>query len=66
MMQSFLVGNDHIASANLGNHVLDILISISESAARKESISVKSNLDKNAALDPNWDPLRHFLPTNNH
>jgi predicted dehydrogenase len=61
MMQSFLVGNNHIASANLGNHVLDILISISESAARKESISVISNIDKNEALDPNWDPLRHFF-----
>ena len=58
MMQSFLAGDDHIASANLGNHVLDILISISESAARKESVAVVSNIDKNAALDPDWDPLR--------
>jgi predicted dehydrogenase len=63
MMQSFLVGNDHIASANLGNHVLDILISISESAARKESLAVTSNIDKSAALDPDWNPLRHVLAT---
>jgi hypothetical protein len=58
MMQSFLAGKTHIASAELGNHVLDILISISESAARKESVAVISNIDKSAALDPDWDPLR--------
>jgi predicted dehydrogenase len=58
MMQSFLAGTTHIASAELGNHVLDILISISESAQRKESVAVVSNLDTNAKLDPDWDPLR--------
>jgi hypothetical protein len=58
MMQSFLAGTAHIASAELGNHVLDILISISESAQRKESVAVVSTLDTNAKLDPDWDPLR--------
>ena len=58
MMQSFFAGKSHIASADLGNHVLDILISISESAQRKESVAVTSTLDKNAALDAGWDPLR--------
>jgi hypothetical protein len=58
MMQSFLAGKTHIASAELGNHVLDILISISESAQRKEGVAVVSNLDTNAKLDPDWDPLR--------
>jgi predicted dehydrogenase len=58
MMQSFLAGNSHIASAELGNHVLDILISIRESAQRKESVAVVSTIDKNATLDPGWDPLR--------
>jgi hypothetical protein len=58
MMQSFLAGTTHIASAELGNHVLDILISISESAQRKESVAVVSTIGKNATLDPGWDPLR--------
>jgi predicted dehydrogenase len=58
MMQSFLAGKTHIASADLGNHVLDILISISESAARKESVAVVSTLNNNVTLDPDWDPLR--------
>jgi hypothetical protein len=58
MMQSFMAGTDHVASAELGNHVLDILISISESAQQKEAIAVFSTLDKTASLDPEWDPLR--------
>ena len=57
-MQSFLAGNDHIASAELGNHVLDILISISESAQRKESVAVASNYEKRAMLDSDWNPLQ--------
>jgi hypothetical protein len=42
---------------------LDILISISESAARMESVAVTSNIDKKAALDPDWNPLLHFFAT---
>jgi predicted dehydrogenase len=61
MMQSFLAGNDHIASAELGSHVLDILISISESAQRKESVAVVTNYEKNAMLDPSWNPLLRTL-----
>jgi len=58
MMQSFLDGKTHFSSAELGNHVLDILISISESAQRKESVAVVSTLNNNATLEPDWDPLR--------
>ena len=57
MMQSFLAGKDHVASAELGNHVLDILISISESAQRNESVRVTSNFEKSAPLDSDWNPL---------
>ena len=58
MMQSLLIEKAHIASAELGNHVLDILISISESAQRKASVAVVSTLNNNVTLNPDWDPLR--------
>ena len=58
MMQSFHAGKSHIASAELGNHVLDILISISESAQQKQSVDVISTLGTHTSLDPSWDPLR--------
>jgi hypothetical protein len=58
MMQSFLAGKTHVASAELGNHFLDILISISESAQQKKSVVVVSTLNNDAILDPGWDPLR--------
>lgn len=58
MMQASLSGSPHIASAELGNHVLDILISISESAQRKESVTVVSSFDRSASIDPEWNPLQ--------
>ena len=57
MMQSFLAETTHIASAELGNHVLDILISISESAQERKSVVVASNFEKSATLAPDWNPL---------
>jgi predicted dehydrogenase len=57
MIQSFLMEREHIASANLGYHVLDTLIAISESAEQSESVNVTSSYSEKIMLDPDWDPL---------
>lgn len=61
MMQSFFAGQSHIASGEQGYHVLDILISISESAERKESVAILSTYDENTILATDWDPLLRSL-----
>jgi len=61
MMQSFFASHVHIASGELGYHVLDILISISESAQRKESVAIHSTYDENVSLETDWDPLLRTL-----
>jgi predicted dehydrogenase len=61
MMQSFFAGQSHIASGEQGYHVLDILVSISESAQRKESVAILSTYDEDTFLETDWDPLLRSL-----
>ena len=50
-------GGSHIATGNLGLHVLDTLITIEESAMRGEFLSVQSTVEPVPSLPEAFDPF---------
>jgi len=57
LAQSIFFGEREVAPGELGFHVLDILISISESAQNKCGVEVTSNWDGSPSLRDDWDPM---------
>jgi predicted dehydrogenase len=54
-------GGSHIATGNLGLHVLDTLITIEESAMRGEFLSVQSTVEPVPSLPEAFDPFEATL-----
>ena len=53
MAAAELGGRDHRASGELANHVLDVMLSLDESAAKGRNLKIKSTCKKPAALPAN-------------
>jgi predicted dehydrogenase len=56
MAQAIRAGRPERASGSLAYHVLDIMVSITESASRGETVTVESTFEKAAAVPDGWDP----------
>jgi predicted dehydrogenase len=56
MAQAIRAGRPERASGALAYHVLDIMVSITESASRGETVTVESSFEKAAAVPDGWDP----------
>jgi len=54
-------GGSHIATGELGLHVLDILIAVEESAMRGEFVPVESTVASPASLPEAFDPFQATL-----
>lgn len=54
-------GRPHIATGRLGYHVLDTLLSIEESAERRQFMPITSTVDEVGALAASFDPLSATL-----
>lgn len=52
---------EHRATGTLTYHVVDAMVSIAESAARKEFITLASEAPPNLALSEDWDPYAQTL-----
>ena len=56
MAQAIRAGRPERASGALAYHVLDIMVSIAESASRGETVTVESSFEQAAAVPVGWDP----------
>jgi predicted dehydrogenase len=56
MAQAIRAGRPERASGALAYHVLDIMVSITESASRGETVTVESSFEKASAVPDGWDP----------
>jgi predicted dehydrogenase len=56
MAQAIRAGRPERASGALAYHVLDIMVSITESASRGETVTVESSFEQAAAVPDGWDP----------
>lgn len=56
LAQAIRDGRQERASGELAYHVLDIMVSITESAERRETIAVESTTTASPALPEDWDP----------
>ncbi|KQP67850.1 oxidoreductase [Microbacterium sp. Leaf288] len=54
-------GELHVATGELGYHVLDVMVSIEESVATRGYVSVESTLDPIPALPADFDPFEATL-----
>ena len=54
-------GRPHVASGEVGYHVLDIMLSAEESAERGEFVTVESSVDTVPVLPEGFDPLAKTL-----
>jgi predicted dehydrogenase len=57
MARSIEKGQPHIASAEVGMHVVDILVGIAESAETGEFVKLKSTVGDIPMLPEDWDPF---------
>jgi predicted dehydrogenase len=56
LAQAIRAGRPERASGELAYHVLDVMVSIAESAERDESVVIASTVQLPPALPPEWDP----------
>jgi predicted dehydrogenase len=56
MAKAIRAGRPERASGPQAYHVLDIMVSITESASRGETVTVESSFEKAAAVPDGWDP----------
>jgi predicted dehydrogenase len=56
LAQAIRAGRPERASGSQAYHVLDIMVSITESASRGETVTVESSFEKAAAVPAGWDP----------
>jgi predicted dehydrogenase len=56
MAQAIRAGRPERASGALAYHVLDIMVSIKESASRGETVTVESSFEQADAVPDGWDP----------
>ena len=56
LARALRAGRPHVASAELGYHVLDVLLAAEESAARGAFVDVASTVEAVASIDPAADP----------
>ena len=56
MAQAIRAGRPERASGALAYHVLDIMVSIAESASRGETVTVESSFEQAAPVPDGWDP----------
>ena len=61
MARHIRTGGSHIATGELGLHVLDILIAVEESAMRGEFVPVESTVASPASLPEAFDPFQATL-----
>ncbi len=57
MVRAIAEDRPHVATGDLGYHVLDTLLSIEEAAARRTFVEVASTLDQVGALPADFDPF---------
>jgi predicted dehydrogenase len=55
-------GRPERASGDVAFHVLDVMVSIAESAERRERVAVESTVEVPPALPEDWDPIAAGLP----
>lgn len=56
LAQAIRAGRPERAPGELALHVLDIMVSIAESAQKGESVAVESSFEKAPSVPENWDP----------
>jgi predicted dehydrogenase len=61
MVRAIQDGRPHVASGEVGYHVLDIMLSAEESAERGEFVTVESSVDTVPVLPEGFDPLAKTL-----
>jgi predicted dehydrogenase len=61
MARSISEERPHVASGELGNHVLDALVSAEESITSGQFVSVASSIDPVPRLPDNFDPFKRTL-----
>lgn len=61
MVRAIQDGRPHVASGEVGYHVLDIMLSAEESAERGEFVTVESSVDTVPVLPEGFDPLATTL-----
>jgi predicted dehydrogenase len=61
MARSIRSHTQHLASGELGNHVLDILVSIEEAIESRRTVEVASTVEPIPLLSEDWDPFEATL-----
>ncbi|EWS81682.1 Gfo/Idh/MocA family protein [Brachybacterium phenoliresistens] len=61
MVRAIAEGRPHVASGELGYHVLDVMLSAEQSAATGEFVSVESSVSEVPAVPVDFDPLASTL-----
>jgi hypothetical protein len=61
MARSIRSNSRHLASGELGYHVLDILVSIEEAIESGSTVEVSSTVEPIPLLSEDWDPIRVTL-----
>jgi hypothetical protein len=61
MARSIRSNSRHLASGELGYHVLDILVSIEEAIESRSTVEVSSTVEPIPLLSEDWDPIRVTL-----
>ena len=56
LAQAIREGRRERVPGELAFHVLDVMVSLAESAERDESVRVESSLEPTAELPEDWDP----------
>jgi predicted dehydrogenase len=62
LARSIRSGSPERATGELGFHIVDIMVSLSESAERGEAVPVRSSVTIDRALPETWDPREATLP----
>ena len=61
MVRSIAEGRPHVASGELGNHAVDVMLSAQESAATEQFVKVKSTVGPVPLLPDDFDPFASTL-----
>jgi len=61
MVRSIAAGRPHVASGELGNHAVDIMLSAQESAATEQFVKVQSTVGPVPLLPDDFDPFASTL-----
>jgi predicted dehydrogenase len=61
MVRSIAAGRPHVASGELGNHAVDVLLSAQESAATEQFVKVTSTVGPVPLLPEDFDPFASTL-----